>query len=249
LFLVLARVWGGWRTWQVVLAGALFGVVDVAFLGANLVKIFSGGWLPIVVGVGVYTVLSTWDHGRQIVTRNREREEGSLREFIEILRVHQPPVRRVPGTAVFLNRNTRTTPLAMRENVEHNGVLHESVLILSIETEPMPYIAPDERLTIDDLNYRDDGISLVVARYGFHEHTDVPVLVRQVAATGCEMPLDIDDVTYFLSKIEIVQTDGPGMPPWRKRLFLATAHLAADAVEYFNLPRRRTVLLGSAIDI
>jgi KUP system potassium uptake protein len=249
LFLVLARVWGGWRMWQIVLAGTLFGVVDVAFLGANLVKIFTGGWLPIIVGVGVYTVLSTWQRGRRIVTRNREREEGSLSEFIEILRISQPAVIRVPGTAVFLNRNTATTPLAMRENVEHNRTLHESVVIVSIETEPVPYVAADERLTIDDLHHRDDGISLVIARYGFQEMTDVPALVRQVAAAGCETPIDVDDVTYFLSKIEIVQTDAPGMAPWRKRLFLATAHVAADAVDYFKLPRHRTVLLGSAIEI
>lgn len=249
LFLVLARVWGRWRTWQVVLAGTLFGVVDLAFLGANLVKIFTGGWLPIVVGVGVYTVLSTWQAGRRIVTRNREREEGSLREFIEILRIYQPPVVRVPGTAVFLNRSTKTTPLAMRENVEHNRALHESVVIVSIETEPVPYVAADKRLTVDDLNYRDDGISLVSARYGFQEQADVPALVRQVARADPETPIDLDDIIYFLSKIEIVQTDAPGMAAWRKRLFLATAHIAVDAVDYFKLPRHRTVLLGSAIEI
>ena len=249
LFLVLARVWGGWRTWQIALAGTLLGVVDVAFLGANLVKIFTGGWLPIVVAVGVYTVLSTWQRGRRIVTRNREREEGSLSEFIEILRISQPAVVRVPGTAVFLNRNTATTPLAMRENVEHNRTLHESVVIVSIETEPVPYVAADERLTIDDLHHRDDGISLAIARYGFQEMTDLPALVRQIAAAGCETPIHLDDVTYFLSKIEIVQTDAPGMAPWRKRLFLATAHIADDAVDYFKLPRHRTVLLGSAIEI
>jgi KUP system potassium uptake protein len=249
LFLVLAKVWGGWRTWQIALAGALLGVVDVAFLGANLVKIFTGGWLPIVVAVGVYTVLSTWQRGRRIVTRNREREEGSLSDFVEILRISQPAVIRVPGTAVFLNRSTATTPLAMRENVEHNRTLHESVVIVSIETEPVPYVAADERLTIDDLHHRDDGISLAIARYGFQEMTDLPALVRQIAAAGCETPIHLDDVTYFLSKIEIVQTDAPGMAPWRKRLFLATAHIADDAVDYFKLPRHRTVLLGSAIEI
>jgi KUP system potassium uptake protein len=249
LFLVLARVWRRWPIWAVAAVGGVFGIVDLAFLGANLVKIFTGGWLPIVVAIGAYTVLSTWHLGRRIVTRNRDREEGSLRDFIEVLRIRQPAVARVPGTAVFLNRNTKTTPLAMRENVEHNRTLHESVLIVSIQTEPVPYIAPEERLTIDDLHYRDDGISLVVARYGFQEQAHVPALVRQVQAAGCETPIDVDDVIYFLSKIEIVQTDAPGMAPWRKRLFLATAHIAADAVDYFKLPRQRTVLLGEAIEI
>jgi KUP system potassium uptake protein len=110
-------------------------------------------------------------------------------------------------------------------------------------------VSPDARLTIDDLYYRDDGISRVVARYGFQEQTDLPELVRQVAAHGCETPIHLDDITYFLSKIEIVQTDAPGMAAWRKRLFLATTHIAVDAVDYFNLPRRQTVLLGSAIEV
>jgi KUP system potassium uptake protein len=154
----------------------------------------------------------------------------------------------VPGTAVFLNRGTRTTPLAMRENVDHNHVLHKTAVILSIESEIVPYVPADRRLEISDLSYRDDGISLVVARYGFQETADVPALVR-LAAERLEGDVDLGDVTYFLSKIEIVQGAAPGMPVWRKRLFLATAHLAADAVDYFQLPRHATVLLGSAIEI
>jgi KUP system potassium uptake protein len=249
LFLVLQRLEGRWRAWQIVLAAVGFGVVDLAFLGANLVKVFSGGWLPILIGIGVYTVFATWQQGRSIVTRNREREEGSLTEFIEILRIIQPPVQRVPGTAVFLNRGTKTTPLAMRENVEHNHTLHRCAIILSIESVPVPYVADGDRITVSDMGYRDDGISLVVARYGFQEQPDVPGVVRRAAASGLEADVDIADVTYFLSKIEIVQTDAAGMAPWRKRLFLATAPLATDAVDYFQLPRHRTVLLGSAIEI
>jgi KUP system potassium uptake protein len=249
LLLVLAHVSGRWRTWQVALVAGLLGTVDVAFLLSNLVKIFSGGWLPLVVAVGVFTVLTTWERGRQIVSRNREQEEGSLSGFIEILRVHQPPVVRVPGTAVFLNRSSKSTPLAMRENVEHNLVLHESVVIVTIEIEPVPYVSPEKRFSIHDLYYRDDGISQVIARYGFQEHADVPALVRQIDAQGCETPIHFDELTYFLSKIEIVQTDAPEMAAWRKRLFLATSHLAVDAVDYFKLPRHSTVLLGSAIEI
>jgi KUP system potassium uptake protein len=249
LFLVLNHLDGRWPLWQIGLAGALFGTVDLAFLGANLDKLLTGGWLPIVTAVGVYIVLSTWHRGRRIVTRNREREEGSLAGFVELLRVGQPPVTRVPGTAVFLNRGTQTTPLAMRENVDHNHTLHESAVVISIETASVPYVPAEQRLVISDLTYPDDGISVVVARYGFQEQPDVPALLRQAAATGLESTVDLDDVTYFLSKIEIVQSDAPGMPAWRKRLFLATAHLAADAVDYFQLPRHHTVLLGSAIEI
>jgi KUP system potassium uptake protein len=248
LFLVYMHLAGRWRPWQIALAALVFGTVDLAFLGANLEKVLTGGWLPIVTGIGIYLVLSTWQQGRRIVTRNREREEGSLAGFVEILRVCQPPVQRVPGTAVFLNRGTRTTPLAMRENVDHNHTLHESVIVLSIEYAPVPYVPEAERLVVSDLSYRDDGISLVVARFGFQQHPDVPALIRQAAA-GLETAVDLSDVTYFLSKIEIVPGEAPGMPQWRKRLFLATAHLAADAVDYFKLPRHATVLMGSAIEI
>jgi KUP system potassium uptake protein len=248
LFLVNAHRSMGWRMWQVVLAAAFFGLIDAAFLGANLVKIFKGGWLPIVVGIGVYTVLSTWQQGRRIVTRNRERREGSLAGFIEVLRITQPPVQRVSGTAVFLNRGVKTTPLAMRANVDHNHTLHESALIVSIESVPAPYVEESERITISSLSYPDDGISSVVARYGFQERPDVPDIVRR-ASPGLETPCDLSDITYFLSKMEIVETDAPGMPRWRKRLFLATTHIAADAGDYFQLPRSRTVLLGSAIEI
>jgi len=249
LFLFLMRLDRRWRLWQIAAAALVFGTVDLAFLGANLDKIATGGWLPIVTGIGVYTVLSTWQQGRQVVTRNREREEGSLAGFIEMLRISQPPVVRVPGTAVFLNRGTKTTPLAMRENVDHNHTLHRSAVIVSIETARVPYVPDDQRLVISDLAYRDDGISLVVARYGFQEQPDVPTVLRQCAATGLESAVDLSDATYFLSKIEIVQSNAPEMARWRKRLFLATAHLAADAVDYFQLPRRHTVLLGSAIEI
>jgi KUP system potassium uptake protein len=249
LFLVLKRINKQWRLWQIALAGGVFGLVDVAFLGANLDKVVSGGWLPIVTGIGVYTVFSTWQQGQKIVTKNRIRAEGSLAGFIEVLRITQPPVQRVPGTGVFLNRGTRTVPLAMRQNVEHNHALHQTALILSIEFLPVPYVSEDQRIAISDLKYPDDGISLIVARYGFQEQPDVPDVVRRAAKAGLEAACDLDDVAYFLSRVALVQTDAPGMAPWRKRLFLATAHLAADAVDYFQLPRKHTVLLGSAIDV
>jgi KUP system potassium uptake protein len=249
LFLSYMHASGRWRRWQIALAAAVFGTVDIVFLGANLAKLFSGGWLPLVVGVGIFVVLDTWQRGRVIVTANRARAEGKLADFIELLRITQPPVQRVPGTAVFLNRGTKTTPLAMRENVEHNHTLHESSVIISIDTLPVPYVPAEERLTIDALHHDDDGISLVVARLGFQEQPDVPAILRQAIEEGLESRCDLDDVTYFLSKIEIVMTDNPGLAPWRKRLFMATAHIASDAVDYFGLPRRRTVLLGSAIEI
>jgi KUP system potassium uptake protein len=249
LFFVVARARWSWPLW-VVIAGAVgFGVIDVAFLGANLTKIASGGWLPLLVAAAVSTILFTWQKGRVIVTRNREKLEGPLQDFVSKLHAKEPPVQRVPGTAVFLNRGARTTPLAMRANVEHNHTLHEHVVVMSIETEPVPYVADDDRLVISDLGFRDDGISHVTARFGFQEMPNVPEVLREANERGLEAPLDVKDASYFLSKLELVATDTPGMSRWQKRLFLATAALAADPVEYFVLPRDRTVLLGEQCEL
>jgi KUP system potassium uptake protein len=226
-----------------------FGIVDLAFLGANLVKVVSGGWLPLAVAALVCLVLFTWQQGRVIVTRNREAMEGRLRDFIRELRVMDPPVHRVPGTAVFLARGDKTTPLSLRANVEHNHTLHEHVVILSIATPPVPIVADEARLTISELLYPDDGIVHITARYGFQEKPDVPEILRLAERQGLEFPIEIDDARYFLSTIDIVPTDAPGMRLWRKRTFRALARLAADPVEYFLLPRERTVLMGAQVEL
>ncbi len=249
LFFVVARARWHWSLWVVLVAATFFGVIDLALLGANLTKIHTGGWLPLLVAAAVSTVLFTWRKGRTIVTANRERIEGPLGDFVAKLHANDPPVVRVPGTAVFLNRGSRTTPLAMRANVEHNHALHEHVVIMSLETLPVPYVADSKRLRVSDLGFRDDGISHVTARFGFQETPNVPEVLRQVDELGLETKLELDDVSYFVSKLELVASDAPGLSRWRKRLFLATAELASDPVEYFVLPRDRTVLLGSVCEL
>jgi KUP system potassium uptake protein len=136
----------------------------------------------------------------------------------------------------------------MRANVEHNHALHEHVVVLSIETLPVPYVADEDRLKISDLGFRDDGISHVTANFGFQETPDVPDVLRDAEKRGLECPLEVTEASYFLSKIELLPSGAPGMSRWRKRLFVATAHLAADPVEYFVLPRDRAVLMGSHLE-
>ena len=137
----------------------------------------------------------------------------------------------------------------MRANVEHNHVLHEHVVILSIETLPVPHVPPAERLAIDDLGYTDDGITHVSARFGYMDEPNVPAVLRLAAEAGLECPLEVDEASYFLSTIELHVGDAPGMSRWRKRLFLATSQITADAAEYFGLPRERTVIMGSRIEV
>jgi KUP system potassium uptake protein len=184
-----------------------------------------------------------------LVTRLRQRDEGPLRAFIDALPTVQPPLRRVPGTAVFLNRGKDTTPLAMRANVEHNHVLHEYVIVLSIETRPVPHVPPEQRLSIDPLGYTDDHISHVSARFGYMDQPIVPPLLSMIRDADVEGVRDDFDVTYFISTIELHRGDSRELSRWRKQLFLATSHVTADAADYFGLPRDSTIIMGSRIDL
>jgi KUP system potassium uptake protein len=235
--------------WLVAPAAGAFLTVDLLFLAANLTKLLHGAWFPLLIGLAVFTVMTTWQRGREIVLARRERKEGPLRAFVDELHGREPPLLRSPGTAVFLNRNKETTPLAMRANVEHNKILQEHSVILSIETVPVPHVDPSKRLSVDDLGYRDDGITHVTARFGYMEKSDVPLAIRRAAETGLECPIEVDDASYFLSTIDLRPGDGKELSRWRKRLFIASSHITADAAEYFGLPREQTVILGSLIEL
>src|SRR4051794_20787945 len=247
-FFVVRYLWH--RPLGLVIAGAtVFLAVDLTFFAANLTKVLHGGWFPLAIALVVFSVLTTWQRGREIVTRRRIDEEGPLRRFVDEVREIEPPVARVPGTAVFLNANPETTPHALRANVKHNHVLHDCVLIVSLTTERVPYVHEDERLSIDDLGYRDDGITHITGRFGFQDPLDVPALMRQAAARGVEGNPQLDDPSYFVSKIQIIPSDRPGMAKWRKKLFLAISRNAANPVEVFHLPDERTVVMGSHIEL
>ncbi|MEV0073229.1 KUP/HAK/KT family potassium transporter [Amycolatopsis sp. NPDC050768] len=249
LFFYIAR--SKWSTppWLLWGGGGVLLVVDLLFVAANLTKLVHGAWLPLLIGLTAFTVMTTWQRGRQIVTAERNRHEGSLREFVDKLRNGESPTQTVPGTAVFLNRGNDSAPLAMRANVEHNHVRHEHVVIMSLETEPVPRIPDAERISVDDLGYADDGITHVTARFGYMETPDVLRTLALVDPADTEGRLQVDDASYFLSKIELRRGDEPTMAAWRKRLFIATSYITADAAEYFALPRERTVIMGSHIDV
>ena len=238
------------RPWWIVAPGAAFLLtVDLLFFAANLTKLVSGAWLPLLIAIVAFTVMTTWQRGRQLVTRLRQRDEGQLSAFIDYLHAMKPPLLRVPGTSVFLNRGKDTAPLAMRANVEHNEVLHEHVLILAIETMPVPHIPAAERITVDDLGYRDDRIAYVTARFGYMDQQNVPGLLPLIRQADIEAPLDEENLSYFLSHIELAVGTTPGMSGWRKHLFLATSRITADAAEYFQLPLDRTLIMGSRIEL
>ena len=249
LFFYIART--RWKTplWLVVIgAGALL-LVDLMFLAANLTKLVHGAWLPLLIAVIAFTVMTTWQRGQEIVTRARTQAEGPLREFIDELTDGHPALQRVPGTAVFLNRGKETVPLAMRANVEHNRVLHEHVIIMAIDTLPCPRVPDSERTEIDDLGYAEDGIFHLTARFGYMDKPDVLGVLHLLSPEQTEGAIAIEDASYFLSKLELTKGTAPNMARWRKQLFIATSYITADAADYFGLPPDRTVVMGSRIDV
>jgi KUP system potassium uptake protein len=249
LFFYYARHRWRWPLWIVLAGGGVLIAVDLLFFAANLTKLTHGAWFPLLIGIIAFTIFTTWQRGRELVTLERDREEGPLPAFIAQLHAMKPPLHRVPGTAIFLNRGKATAPLALRANVEHNEILHEEVLILSVETMPAPHVPAEKRLQIDDLGYKDDRIIHVTARFGYMDQTNVPGLLPLIRDAAIESPLDEDRLSYFVSRIELVQGHAPGMSRWRKRLFIATSRITADAAEYFQLPRERTVIMGSRIEL
>ncbi len=249
LFFYLVREQWKKPWWMVIGGASIFLVLEGLFLAANLTKFTHGAYLPLAIGLVFFTVMMTWQRGRRLVTERREHDEGSLSLFIESLPNRHPNLRRVPGTAVFLNRTKRTTPLAMRANVEHNHILHERVIIVSVVTVPVPYLADAERVRLDDLGRTDNGIVHLAARFGYMEKPNVPSVLRLASDQHLEAPIEATSTSYFLSTIDLQIADAPGMSRWRKHLFLATSRVTADAAEYFSLPRDRTVIMGSVINL
>ncbi|HEY6672275.1 MAG TPA: KUP/HAK/KT family potassium transporter [Solirubrobacterales bacterium] len=248
LFFVIVRERWQRPLWLTLLGATVFMSLELGFFAANLTKLTHGAWLPLTIGVILFIVMTTWYRGRELVTAERFEVEGPLRDFVKELRTHDPPVARVPGTGVFLNRGKETAPLAMRACVDHLHSLPENAVILSLETLPVPRIRERDRLKIDDLGYRDDRLTFVRAKHGYAEEYDVPKLVRQIAKAGVECPVDARVASFYLSRVQLRATDRPGMSRWRKRLFLITAGITAEPADYFRLPRERTISLGSQIE-
>jgi KUP system potassium uptake protein len=249
LLLLVARVLWHWRAWQLVLGAVAFGLVELLFLSANLSKVIHGGWLPLLIALVVFTVMTTWRRGREIVAGNRRKQEGPLEEFVEEL--YGCGLHRVPGLAVFPHPGKETTPLALRANVRVNEVLHESVVIVTASSANVPHVPVRDRFSADPLGHQDDRIQHLSVKFGFSDEPDLPCALRDAQAAGVleDGTGDVEEARYFLSRGPVRRTNAKGMVRWRKMLFLFLSHNAADPSAYFGLPVDRTVTLGSPVDL
>jgi KUP system potassium uptake protein len=242
LLQVVATERWGWHPWAAFLVTGLFLTIDLAFFGANVLKITHGGWLPLVIGGFLFSLMTTWKTGRQIVAGRLTARAEPLEDFVA--RIGEARPTRVPGTSVFMTAQPRGTPPALAHNMRYNKVLHEHVVTLVVTTEPVPHVAPGRQISVRALG---QGIFDVILRYGFMDDPNVPEALTRGREQGLE--LDEGDVTYFLGRETLIVTNTPGMAKWRERLFVLMARNAVRATTFFSLPPERVVELGVQVEI
>jgi len=243
LALFVARHQWGWRTPVLLIVGAVLLTIDVSFFAANLIKVEYGGWFPLVLGLGVFVVMTTWRRGRELVVREIKQGGLALAPFIANITEH-PPLR-VPGTAVFLTANQNAVPHALLHNLKHNKVLHERNVMLTVEILETPVADAEERIHLTPLGSDFYGLEL---RFGFAEDPNIPLALSKCAKSG--LPFDLMDTTFFLSRENIVADKRrPGMALWRDRLFAFMSRNALPATAFFQIPGNRLIELGTQVEI
>jgi KUP system potassium uptake protein len=249
LFLAVARSLWKVPRWRLVLLGGLFYVVEVSFFSANMTKVAHGAWLPLLVGLTVAQVMYTWRMGRDLITRRRTQAEGSLQEFLESLCEAAPPgIMRLPGTAIFLAPSKATTPLALRAQVEHYHAFQEKVVIVSLDPVAIPHVDPEDRFSVERVGKGLYKIAHISIHVGYRDRQNIPEQLALARKRGkLERNLDLEHASYFISRMTIKPQNDPGMPRWRKRLFVIMARNSSSPIDHFGLPGNRTVLSGSQI--
>ena len=241
LFAVVARVRWQWPMWKVVSLATFFFAFDLAFLGANALKIQRGGWVPLVLALGVLTLMTTWKTGREIVSAIMRGAGLPLELFLEDVGRHPP--HRAKGSAVFLTSDTKNAPVVLLHHLKHNQVLHEKVILLSITAEEVPAIEDSERVRLESFEH---GFFRVKARYGFMETPNVPAILTLAAEQGLEFKPAT--TSYYLGHERLLPSGHSHMARWRKKLFVVMSRNARSAAEFFGLPPNRVVELGAQIE-
>jgi KUP system potassium uptake protein len=232
----------GWPPAVAYAVTGVFLIIDLAFFGANALKIAHGGWLPLVIGGLLFTVMTTWKTGRRIVAERLTARAVSIEEFLATV-ANAPPAR-VPGTAVFMTAQPKGTPPALAHNLRYNKVLHKHVVTLMVTTQPVPHVPANQQVVVRPLG---QGVFEVLVRYGFMEDPNVPEALVRACEQG--LALDEDDITYFLGRETLIVSKNPGMAMWRERLFALMTRNAVRATTFFRLPPERVVELGVQVEI
>lgn len=240
LAVVLFRLWH-WPKYAAIPLLAVFFLVDGAYLGANLTKIPSGGWFPLLVGLVVFTFLTTWSKGRKLMIDRLREAAMPLKVFISSA---SNSASRVPGTAVFMTSTAEGVPHALLHNLKHNKVLHDRIILLTVAIADQPYWPEAERVQREDLGH---GFHRMVLRFGFMEEADVPAALKTTSSCGAEFRMM--DTSFFLSRQTLIASERPGMALWREQLFAWMLRNAESAMEFFRLPSNRVVELGSQVEI
>ena len=241
LYVVMTERWG-WPKPAAAAVMAVFLIIDLAFFGANALKILQGGWVTLAVALLLFTLMTTWKTGRRLVAERLTARAVPLSDFIATVESVRPV--RVPGAAVFMTAQPTGTPPALAHNLQYNKVLHEQVAILTVTTAQQPHVAAEQRVSVESLGHE---LFNVRVQYGFMEDPDVPDALAQAREQG--LKLDPDDLTYFLGRETIIVSRRKGMAIWREHLFVLMARNAVRATAFFRLPPERVVELGVQVEM
>ena len=239
--IVFHHIWG-WSKLRTGMLVAMFLVVDVAFFSANVLKIPDGGWVPLVIGIFIFTLMLTWKTGRNMLYSMLKSEAMAIDPFIAAVGAH-PPLR-VSGTAIFMTPNLDGVPHAMLHNLKHNKVLHEKMVLLTVKFLDYPHTSNEERVTVEDLP---NEFYRVTVRYGFKDEPDLPRDLVLCAEQG--LVLDAMDTSFFVGKEILIASNASGMAFWRKKIFIGLFRSAETITNQFKLPPNRVVELGSQLKI
>jgi len=242
LYSSVARQQWYWPRWAVFGLVALFLSVEVPYLVANMAKVVSGGWFPLLVAAGVFVLMTTWKTGRRLLAERLDTDQLPISSFLTSLDEH--PLTRVPGTAVFMTSKAGGTPVVLLHHVKHNRVLHERVVLLTVETVSRPYVRAADRVNVEELG---SGFWEIVARFGFMESPDVPVALRAARTAGLEV--DPAAASYYLGRETLLLGKRRGLSRWRKAIFIFLARNARTAGSFFGLPANRVIELGAQIEL
>ena len=242
LAFVVFRVLWHKPLWLLIPGGAFFLTIELTFFAANLTKFLSGGWLPMAVGAVAFTILTTWRRGRAIVARGMGEGGVSLRSYLN--QMVERPIDRVPGTAVFLTTTQESVPPALLNNVEHNHVLHQQVIMLTLQTLDVPHIDDSERILMERLRF---GFVGIVARFGYQDSPDAVAALRVAQQQG--LAIDVERASYYVNRVSLILTGGAPMVRWRKWLFTLLYRNSTSAARYYNIPPGRVLEIGAQVEI